>query len=51
MLFDYYPAIRVILPTEEVIRSVSIADLMPLATVWTIEGGTQPYDPGLFGDP
>lgn len=50
VLFDYYPDIRVILPTEHGVRSVSIADLMPLAAVWTTEGGTQPYDPTLFRD-
>lgn len=48
VLFDYHPSIRVILPTEQGIRSVLIADLMPLAAVWTIEEGTRPYDPSLF---
>lgn len=48
VLFDYYPGIRVILPTENGIRSVLITDLMPLAAPWTVEGGTQPYDPALF---
>ncbi|GAA2380594.1 cytidine deaminase [Streptomyces sp. XM4011] len=49
VLFDYHPGIRVILPTPEGIRSVRITDLMPLASVWTPEGGTQPYDPSVFG--
>lgn len=48
VLFDYHPGIRVILPTENGIRSMLITDLMPLAAPWTVEGGTQPYDPSLF---
>ena len=44
VLLDYYPAIRVVLPTEVGVRSVSIQELMPLAAVWTLEGGTQQYD-------
>lgn len=36
------------LPTEFGVRSVLIRDLMPHAAVWTVEGGTQEYDPGLF---
>jgi cytidine deaminase len=35
VLFDYYPGIRVILPTDHGVRSVLIADLMPLAAVRT----------------
>jgi len=27
------------------IRSVRIRDLMPLGAVWTVEGGTQAFDP------
>ena len=50
ILFDYHPRIRVILPTGEGIRSVRIRDLMPLGAVWTVEEGTQPYDPGVFAD-
>jgi cytidine deaminase len=48
ILFDYHPAIRVILPTDEGLRSVRIKDLMPLGAVWTPENGTQPYDPTVF---
>jgi cytidine deaminase len=48
VLFDYHPAVRVILPTEEGVKSVLISDLMPLAALWTVEGGTQPYNPALF---
>ncbi|GAA3963052.1 cytidine deaminase family protein [Actinoplanes auranticolor] len=48
ILFDYHPRIRVILPTGEGVRSVRIRDLMPLGAVWTVEEGTQPYDPGVF---
>ncbi|MDQ3156241.1 MAG: cytidine deaminase [Actinomycetota bacterium] len=48
VLFDYYPNIRVLLPTQVGVRSVSIRDLMPLAAKWTVDGGTQEYDPNLF---
>lgn len=51
VLFDYYPRVRVILPTGQGVKSVLIADLMPLAALWTPEGGTQPYNPALFLDP
>ena len=40
VLFDYYDGIRVILPTPAGVRSVEIADLMPLATGWSFEGGS-----------
>lgn len=50
VLVDYHPGVRVILPTEQGIKSVRATDLMPLAAVWTIDGGTQPYDPSVFGD-
>lgn len=51
VLFDYHPKIRVILPTPQGIRSVRIADLMPLGAVWTPEEGTQEFDPTLFESP
>jgi cytidine deaminase len=51
VLFDYHPLVRVILPTDHGIQSVLITDLMPLAAVWTVEGGTQPYKPALFLNP
>jgi cytidine deaminase len=51
VLFDYHPNIRVILPTAEGIKSVRIKDLMPLAAVWTVEAGTQQFDPKIFEDP
>ena len=41
VLLDYHPGVRVILPTSEGIRSVTIEDLMPLATVWSIQDGSQ----------
>ena len=41
VLLDYHPGVRVILPTGEGLRSVTIEDLMPLATVWSIENGSQ----------
>lgn len=40
VLLDYYPGIRVILPTREGLRSVVIEDLVPLATGWTAEDGS-----------
>jgi cytidine deaminase len=51
VLFDYYPDVRVILPTEHGVKSVLIADLMPLAAAWTVDGGTQQYDPAVFTTP
>jgi cytidine deaminase len=50
VLFDYHPNIRVILPTAEGVRSVRIKDLMPLGAVWTVEEGTQEFDPTIFED-
>ncbi|GIF71709.1 cytidine deaminase family protein [Asanoa siamensis] len=50
VLFDYHPGIRVLLPTEQGVRSVRIKDLMPLGAVWTVEEGTQEFDPTLFTD-
>jgi cytidine deaminase len=50
VLFDYHPAIRVILPAEDGVRSVRIRDLMPLGAVWTVAGGTQEFDPAVFED-
>ncbi|GAB1688589.1 cytidine deaminase [Krasilnikovia sp. M28-CT-15] len=50
ILFDYHPNIRVILPTEEGVRSVRVTDLMPLAARWTVESGTQEFDPAVFRD-
>ena len=41
VLLDYYPGIRVILPTVGGLRSVLIEDLVPLATVWSIEHGSE----------
>ena len=46
VLLDYYPDVRVILPTGDGVRSVVVTDLMPLAAMWTVDGGTQPYVPG-----
>ncbi|MDN5894887.1 MAG: cytidine deaminase [Nocardioides sp.] len=34
---DYYPAMRVIVPTHEGLRSVIASDLMPLAFEWPAE--------------
>jgi cytidine deaminase len=41
VLLDYYPGIRVILPTREGLRSVQIEDLVPLATAWSIKRGSE----------
>ena len=41
VLFDYHPDIRVILPTSDGVRSVTISDLMPLATAWSFENGSE----------
>jgi cytidine deaminase len=51
VLFDYYPDIRVILPTTDGVRSVRIKDLMPLGAVWSVDEGTQDYDPSIFDEP
>ncbi|MGL5928344.1 MAG: cytidine deaminase family protein [Dermatophilaceae bacterium] len=42
---DYYPDARVILPTRDGPRSVLAADLLPLATVWSIENGSVTAEP------
>ncbi len=41
ILLDYHPGIRVILPTPDGVRSVAVEDLMPLATGWSIKGGSE----------
>ncbi|MFE9931418.1 ASCH domain-containing protein [Streptomyces sp. NPDC005533] len=48
---DYYPTMRVIVPTPEGLRSVLAADLMPLAQRWTPEAGMNGLDPLLYQDP
>lgn len=48
ILFDYHPGIRVLLPTANGVRAAAIEELLPLAAPWTIDGGTQAYDPGRF---
>ena len=48
VLFDYYPGIRVLLPTAQGVRVVTIEDLMPFAAAWTMEGGTQQFDEERF---
>ena len=42
VLFDYHRDIRVIVPTEEGPRTVSVVDLMPLAFNWNPEPESQP---------
>src|SRR5216117_3595489 len=39
VFLDYYPTMRVILPTPDGLRSVLAADLMPLGQRWTPEAG------------
>ncbi|MFB7811119.1 ASCH domain-containing protein [Streptomyces virginiae] len=47
---DYYPTMRVIVPTPAGPRSVLAADLMPLTQRWTPEGMGS-LDPSLYQDP
>ncbi|MFJ6760944.1 ASCH domain-containing protein [Streptomyces sp. NPDC091273] len=47
---DYYPTMRVIVPTPAGPRSVLAADLMPLTQRWTPEG-MNGLDPSLYQDP
>ncbi|MFD8141603.1 ASCH domain-containing protein [Streptomyces sp. NPDC059708] len=48
---DYYPTMRVIVPTPAGPRSVLAADLMPLTQRWTPEAGMNGLDPSLYEDP
>lgn len=48
VLFDYHPGIRVLLPTAEGVRATAIEALMPHAAAWTIDSGTQDFDPTRF---
>ncbi len=48
ILFDYHPGIRVLIPTGEGVRVAKIETLMPYNAAWTIDGGTQQYDPDRF---
>ncbi|MEV5569800.1 ASCH domain-containing protein [Spirillospora sp. NPDC052269] len=48
---DYYPTMRVIVPTPEGLRSVLAADLMPLAQQWTPDAGMVDLDQSLYQDP
>lgn len=41
VLYDYHPQIRVIVPTPNGLRNLTIDDLVPLATAWTFGGGSQ----------
>ena len=49
VLLDYHPGIRVLVPTEDGVRSVRVTDLIPLGAVWDAEEGTKAFDPNLFG--
>lgn len=44
VMLDYHAGIRVIVPTGQGPRSVSVVDLMPLAFVWHEESGSRPYE-------
>lgn len=35
ILFDYYPDVKVLVPTPEGVRSVDVASLLPLPTPWS----------------
>ena len=48
VLFDYYPGVRVLLPTAEGVRVATVEALMPFAAAWTLEGGTQQIDEERF---
>ena len=41
ILLDLHPDVRVILPTRDGVKSVSIQDLLPMATTWSFEEGSQ----------
>jgi cytidine deaminase len=45
ILFDYHPGIRILLPTEAGVLATTIEALMPYAAAWTIDAGTQAFDP------
>ena len=42
VLLDYHPGVRVLLPTAQGLRSVTVEDLMPLSTRWSPEDGSVP---------
>lgn len=48
VLFDFHPGIRVLLPTPDGVRATTIETLMPYAAAWTIDGGTQDFNPDRF---
>jgi cytidine deaminase len=48
---DYYPTMRVIVPTPEGLRSVLAADLLPLAQQWSERDGMAELDDSLYQDP
>lgn len=48
ILFDYYPGIRVLLPTAEGVRATTVETLIPLAAAWIIDSGTQDFDSTRF---
>lgn len=48
VLFDFHPGIRVLLPTTAGVRATKIETLMPYAAAWTIDSGTQDFDPDRF---
>ncbi|MEO6511538.1 MAG: cytidine deaminase [Nocardioides sp.] len=41
VLLDFYPGVRVLLPTAAGVRSVVIEDLLPLAPTWSFEEGSR----------
>ncbi|HEV7652064.1 MAG TPA: hypothetical protein VGP26_28250 [Actinophytocola sp.] len=41
---DYYPTMRVVVPTPDGPRSVVATELLPLLQRWTVDNGTAPLD-------
>lgn len=48
---DYYPSMRVVVPSPDGPRSVLAIELLPLAQRWTREAGTAPFDASADDDP
>jgi cytidine deaminase len=50
VFLDYYPTMRVIVPTPDGPKSVLATDLLPLGQQWTFEDGMTGLDPAHSGD-
>jgi cytidine deaminase len=42
VLLDYHPDIRVLIPTDGVVESVPVAELLPFGFRWNVESGSVP---------